>query len=238
MTSPGTPGTLLSSPPARWLRQAFLLGGLAFLTYLGIRFVRRDALKYLEWSSDVYLRFWPQRWLLATHVLTAAIALLAAPLQFVTAVRKRWPRFHRALGWIYVGCCLVSWPLVMRLATFSSCAACAPPFLLWGLVWAVVTAAAVVMAVRREFDAHRQFMVRSWVLMNGFVFVRLDTHLQYPLPSGPGIDRASMVLWVSWVIPLLFAEAWLSWGPTLAGKRRDRPRTVTPPSAVDAAEAE
>lgn len=226
MTNPISERLRLDSAPARLLRATFLFGGLVLLTYLGVRFLRRDALKYGDWSPEVYQRFWPQRWLLAVHVLTASIALVAAPLQFVTGVRKRWPRVHRALGWIYVSCALVSWPFILRLATYSSCAQCVPPFIVWATVWGFVTMAAIVMAVRRQFDAHRQFMLRSWMLMNGFVFVRLDTHLEFPLHPGTAMERSATVLWVSWVIPLLFVEAWLSWGPALMGKRRAGARAV------------
>ena len=66
-------------------------------------------------------------------------------------------------------------------------------------------------------------MIRSWVLMNGFVFVRLDTYLEYPFPVGVGISRPAMLIWVAWVVPLLLTEMWLSWSPLV---ERSRARTV------------
>lgn len=220
MSSPALPRPSLTNQLWRWSGTLAVLGGIGLLTLAGGWFLRRDALKYLDWSPEVYLRFWPQRHFLAIHVFTASLALIAAPLQFITAIRRRWPRLHRMLGWVYVVCSLISIPFVMRLSFATSCAECIPPFVVWTLVWFIVTGAAILTAIRREFDAHRQFMIRSWVLMNGFVFVRLDTHLEYPLPAGTGVNRAAMVLWVAWVVPLMLTELWLSWRPLWRGRKR------------------
>ena len=100
---------------------------------------------------------------------------------------------------------------------------CVPPFAIWSVVFLLVTALAVLMAVRRNFEAHRQFMIRSWVLMNGFVLVRLDTYLEFPFPTGAGIDRPAMLIWAVWVVPLLLTEMWLSWSPLV---ERNRGRAV------------
>lgn len=195
---------------------------------LGWWFIRRDAFKYLEWSQDIYLRFWPNRGLLATHVVAAGIALVLGPLQFSGKVRRRWPRVHRWSGWAYVVGALISAPVALRLS-FSSCPACVPPFAMWSATSLVVTVFAVWAAVSRDFAAHRAFMIRSYVLMNGFVFLRLDHHLigtplELPLPGGEGVARAPMLLWVIWVAPLLVTELYLSWWPavTKASRRQAR----------------
>ena len=199
----------------RLLRGLFIWGGFAFLIIFGLLFLQRDSLKYLDWSEAVYQRFWPQRVGLAIHVLAASIALLVAPIQFSTRLRKRWPVFHRWTGWIYVACALVSAPVSFHLSFFSACTMCVPPFAIWSVLFLIVTVLAVLMALRRNFEAHRQFMIRSWVLMNGFVFVRLDTYLEFPLPTGPGVDRPAMLIWAVWVVPLIMTEMWLSWGPLI-----------------------
>ena len=196
-------------------RGTFIWGGFAFLILFGLLFLLRDVLKYLDWSEFVYRRFWPQRVGLAFHVLTASIALLVAPIQFSTRLRKRWPVFHRRTGWIYVVCALVSAMVSFHLSFLSACTMCVPPFAIWSALFLIVTTLAVLMAVRRNFEAHRHFMIRSWVLMNGFVFVRLDTYLEFPFPTGPGVDRPAMLIWAVWVVPLIMTEMWLSWGPLI-----------------------
>ena len=207
----------------RWGRSTLIWGGFGSLFVVGLLFLGRDSLKYVEWSEAVYRRFWPQRIGLATHVLTASLAFVLGPLQFSTRLRKRWPVVHRWIGWSYVSCALLSGLVSFRIAFLSSCRMCVPPFAIWAAIFFIVTGLAVLMAVRRQFDAHRQFMIRSWVLLNGFVFVRLDTYLEYPFPVGPGIDRPAMLIWAVWVVPLVLTEMWLSWGPLVTRTRRRVP---------------
>ena len=197
------------------VRRVTVSGGFALLVLFGVLFLIRDSLKYQEWTQSVYQRFWPQRVWLAVHVISASCALVAAPLQFVRRVRTRWPVLHRWTGWVYVIGALVSALASLRLSFLSSCIMCIPPFAIWSVLFLIVTALAVVMAMRRSFDVHRQFMIRSWVLMNGFVFVRLDAHFPLPFPTGPGVDRPAMLIWAVWVVPLIVTEMCLSWAPML-----------------------
>ncbi|MEZ4414021.1 MAG: DUF2306 domain-containing protein [Gemmatimonadales bacterium] len=213
-------------PALRWARGTIIWGGFAFLVLFGVLFLIRDSLKYIEWTEAVYRRFWPQRHMLAAHALTASICLVIAPLQFSSRLRNRWPMVHRTIGWTYIVGALASGALTFRLGFFSSCRLCVPPFVIWSALFFIVTALGVLMAVRRQFDAHRQFMIRSWVLMNGFVFVRLDTYFPYPFPTGEGIERPAMLIWAVWVVPLLLTEMFLNWSPlvrrSLAASRKAR----------------
>lgn len=199
-------------------RNAVVWGGFTLFVVLGVAFLVRDALKYLDWNPAVYQRFWPQRALLAGHIVGASLCLMLAPFQFSARLRSRRPRVHRAIGWTYVSAAILSASLTFPLGFFSSCRMCIPPFAIWSVLLFIVTALAVLMAVRRRFDAHRQFMVRSWVLLNGFVIVRLDTHFPLPFPTGLEIDRPAMLIWAAWVVPLILTEMYLSWLPLARGR--------------------
>lgn len=210
----------------RWLRTGLLAGAWTVAIILAVAFVRRDALKYLNWSEAVYQRFWPSRLLLAAHVAGAGIALLVGPLQFSRRLRSRWPRVHRTIGWTYVIAVLVSTPFAIRLAPYSGCLECIPPFLIWGVLTLTVTLIAVVLAVLQSHAMHREFMVRSYALMFAFVFVRLDHHLvgttlEVPLPAG--VARPALVMWLAWLVPLLLVELVVSWMPTVR-RAYSRPR--------------
>lgn len=213
---------------SRWLLPLVVAGGWFVAVVFAVNFVERDAMRYLDWSQGAYQRFWPNRWLLAVHISGAAVALLVGPTQFSKTLRRKIPRAHRMAGWLYVTAVLVSTPVAMRLAT-DSCALCVLPFEVWGIVTIVFTVIAVLMAVMGNYKAHKDFMIRSYVMMYAFVIVRLDTHaqgtfLEIPLPEG--VERSSMVLWYAWVIPLLVVEAGISWFPTVRRvmKRRSGPR--------------
>ena len=192
---------------------------------LAVFFVRRDALKYVDWSEAVYQRFWPNREFLAIHVAGAGIALLIGPLQFVSAIRNRWPRIHRSIGWVYVVACLTSVPAALLVSLDSSCALCVPPFVVWSATTMAVTGLALLLALLGRHRAHRDFMIRSYALMYAFVFVRLDHHLigtPLEIPLAEGIQRNAVILWLAWVIPLLACEVALVWLPTLQKAIRAR----------------
>ncbi|MEM7414170.1 MAG: DUF2306 domain-containing protein [Gemmatimonadota bacterium] len=215
-------------------RLFFWAGFWFVVVFLSLWFINRDALKYFEWSEAVYLRFWPNRVSLAIHVLSAGVALLVGPIQFSKTVRRRWPVLHRRLGWVYVVGVMVSGPAAFQLS-FHSCPGCTPPFVLWSALSFVITGFAIWTAVQKKFSAHRDFMIRSYVLMFGFVFVRLDTHLQgtpleIPLPADAAGGRAPMLLWVVWVVPLIVTELVLSWWPS-AMKKKKKARRFEKPSA-------
>ena len=210
----------------RVVRLIFWAGFWAVAIVLGFYFVRRDAFKYADWSQAVYGRFWPNRGLLATHVVGAGVALMIGPLQFVRTLRDRWPRLHRWIGWIYVVACLGSIPASLRLS-FDSCPLCVSPFVVWAITTMLVTGLAVVLAILGRHRAHRDFMIRSYALMYAFVFVRLDSHLvgtPLEIPLAAGISRSSMVLWLAWVIPLIVCELILVWLPTVQKALRSRRR--------------
>ncbi len=203
-----------------WARRVVIYGTWALLVLFGILFLLRDALKYVEITPEVFRRFWKVRWALLLHILPAGIALVVGPLQFIHAIRRRWPATHRALGWIYFACGAMSFPASARLALASDCRMCVVPFVLWTTVFFVATALAVVTAVRKNFEAHRQFMIRSYVLLNGFVLVRLDNHFPFPLPEVAASDRPAILMWAVWVVPLILTELWLSWSPLAAARSR------------------
>lgn len=156
------------------------------------------------------------------HIAVGAVALIVGPLQFFTVIRRRWPRFHRTIGWIYVGCVLIATPMIFRVSYTGSCTECIPPFYIWNALWLITTGIAVWMAINRRFEIHRQFMIRSYVLMNGFVFTRIDEFMPFPLPEGPDVNRPAMIIWLVWVIPLLITEFWLSWLPAIRGRNTPR----------------
>lgn len=94
----------------------------------------------------------------------------------------------------------------------------------------VITVAAVISALRKRFKSHQTMMLRSYALMFGFV--RLDNHmLGTPLevPLATGVDRASMVIWMAWVVPLVAIEFFVTWLPAALGPRRRQHAPSAPP---------
>jgi len=156
--APRGSGGLTISRIATWL-------GWTAVVLASFHFVQRDALRYLDYRPEGFRHHWDLRGSLIPHILGAGPALLAAPLQFSSRLRSRWPAFHRVLGRVYVAGSLVAAPAAFLLALGSRCEPCVPPLAILALLWFATTATALVAARRRAFALHRQFMVRSYVLM-------------------------------------------------------------------------
>lgn len=164
---------------------------------------------------------------LAAHVFTALVALVLGPLQFVPGLRAR-TRLHRALGRTYL------------LAGVLPAAATAIPVAVWsgnpltqvGLItaavlWLVTGGLAYRAARRRDFRAHRAWMMRNYAL----TFLAVTSRILVPvlllvqLPFG-GADagaigeRARAMIPVGqtlgWIVNLIVVEILL--------RRARRPR--------------
>ena len=66
---------------------------------------------FLDSRSPVWQRMEPVKWLMLLHGPAGALALLLAPFQFSTRLRKRSLRLHRILGRLYVAGVAISAPL-------------------------------------------------------------------------------------------------------------------------------
>ncbi len=196
-----------------WLRWAILLiaGGAA------VAFIARDALRYVEYTPAAYRHHWTLRAWLIPHILAAGTAILVGPLQFLPRLRQRWPQWHRRAGWVYLLGAFIGAPAAFRLAIASQCVMCRPPLALLAALWFATAAIALFAAWRRDFATHRAFMIRSYVLMNAFVIIRLSDFVPLPIPADNA--RRAMFEWMCWVIPLGITEIWLTWRP---GWRRKR----------------
>jgi hypothetical protein len=121
-------------------------------------------------------------WLIIPHAVAGIIALLSGPLQFSSRIRRGAPKFHRALGRIYVISVFVAAPLAVvmsnhrhdpRAIHFVAATAVQTG------TWLVATAAAFLTARNRHFQQHREWMVRSYAVT--FTFV--GTRVLQPIPA-------------------------------------------------------
>lgn len=154
--------------------------------------------------------------LLVVHVLTAMVALVLGPLQFLPAVRRhRW--LHRLLGRAYllvgvVPAALAGIPVALLSGRVITQVGLVIPFVGW-----LVTAWLAVRAARRgDFVAHRAWMMRNYALtflaVTSRVIVPLLLLAQLPLgvPADglqdtiPSIIPIGQVL--GWVVNLAVVE--------------------------------
>jgi uncharacterized membrane protein len=161
-----------------------------------------------------------QVWFVA-HLTGGSLALFIGPVQFWKAVRDRYTNFHRLLGKIYIVGCFLTGLSALRLSLVSLCVPCRISLFLTAALLLFTTAAAWYTIKQRNVKAHRQFMVRTYVLLLAFVLVRVDAEVSLSFLFGEIKDstfnRVVNEYFFSFV-PLIFAEIGLTWLPTL--KRR------------------
>jgi uncharacterized membrane protein len=79
--------------------------------------------------------------------------------------------------------------------------------------WLATTATAILCIKRRNITAHRQWMVRSYIVTFAFVLFRIATDY-VPFDALWGISLAEMsiaMIWPVWVAPLLAYECYLQY---------------------------
>jgi hypothetical protein len=111
---------------------------------------------------------------LTVHAGFASLALAIGSFQFLGVVRRRWPRWHRWNGTLYVVACLLagSAGLVLSFGTTAGPIATAG-FGLLALAWLFTTGNAWRLARARRFAEHEPWMMRSFALTLAAVTLRI-----------------------------------------------------------------
>jgi uncharacterized membrane protein len=197
--------------PAKTIRIVFVIL-LLFACFVMLRI----SLRYLSFNTSIdflktkqgiiHLRLW--RYAFYAHVMSSVLVLFCGIFQFLPAVMKRYPKWHRGAGKLYVILVLfVSGPggLVMAFHANGGWAA-RISFVLLSLCWIYTTALAYVRARQRRFEAHRAFMIRSYALTLSAITLRSYAFI---LPSFIALKPKPeyiLIAWMSWVPNLIVAE--------------------------------
>lgn len=214
-------------PEMVWLGGAVLSAGVALFSY---RYLARVGPVPSNVADNRFLNPW-----IIIHAASAATALLLGPVQFLPAVRRRWPRVHRWTGRTYVVGCLVGGASALVLAAgVSSGVIAGAGFGTLGAVWMYVTGQGWRTARARRWPEHRRWMIRSFAM----TFAAVTLRIYMPLAGVLGFDlmRAyPAIAWLCWVPNAILAELYL--------RRSGAPATVAtivrsfPPAAPLAAQA-
>ncbi|MDP9171768.1 MAG: DUF2306 domain-containing protein [Acidobacteriota bacterium] len=146
------------------------------------------------------------RWLLLPHALAGTLALLSGPIQFSTRVRRRWLRFHRVLGRVYVFSALTA--AVMALVVgFPS--PLFPGTIVQSGAWIVTTLAALLTARNRHILQHRQWMVRSYAVT--FTFILLRVLNPWPAWSNMNESAFTLAICIATLLAVFVPDIAFSW---------------------------
>ncbi len=142
------------------------------------------------------------------HIFSAPVVLVNGLILLNDAIRQRYSTLHRWLGRIHVGVLLLlvlPTSVAMSRNAFGGWPA-GLSFVLLSAATAACTVMGVVYARRRQFDTHRRWMNRSYVLICSAVALRLISGaagvIGVPNPEAAYIAAA----WCSWLLPLAAYE--------------------------------
>jgi len=184
-----------------WLGGAALSAGVALFSY---RYVAKVGPVPPTVAHNRFLHPW-----IVVHAASAATALLLGPVQFLPAVRRRWPGVHRWTGRTYVVGCLAGGASGLVLAAgVSSGVTAGAGFGALGAVWMHATGQGWRTARARQWPEHRRWMVRSFAM----TFSAITLRLYMPLAGVLGFDlmRAyPAIAWLCWVPNAVLAELYL-----------------------------
>jgi uncharacterized membrane protein len=147
------------------------------------------------------------RHLLVPHTLCGVVALLAGPMQFSSRLRRRYLKFHRALGRIYVISVFIGASTGIALAAGRPGM---PGTCVQAAAWIVCTTAAFITARNRQIARHRQWMVRSYAVTFTFVSSRvLNLWPLYWSHLGDALAAGGLIVFT--LASLLVVELGLNW---------------------------
>jgi hypothetical protein len=196
-----------------WLSWAFVAG-------LAVYFFVTTVPNYFHFDADHYAYYWPKKWWLIAHISGGSVALTMGMFQFSTTLRKKYVKVHRWMGRLYLMGVLVGSIGAAYMGIFVS------PLRAFGisleflaLAWVVTSGMAYVAVMRRQFAAHREWMIRSYVVTFGFVLFRLGSRNHVFGSLGPEMAPV-MLSWTCWAVPLLVTDVVMRWRQTMGTKVR------------------
>ena len=143
------------------------------------------------------------------HFFFSGLALLIAPWQLVSTIRRRWPALHRVTGGVYAAAVLIGGFAGLSLAFKAQGGLSARiAFVALAILWLIFTAVGLSRAIARDFESHRRWMTRSVALTYAAVTLRLVLFggMATGWPFRPVYIAAA---WLCWTLNLLACELWL-----------------------------
>jgi uncharacterized membrane protein YozB (DUF420 family) len=190
-------------------RQAALAVILGVLVLEAARFYLQSVGHFSRDYNDpaAWGRLWPNWFWLMLHVGGATLALFCGPFQLWSGLRNRHLSIHRWTGRLYVGGVFMGGASAFYLSTFVEPWSFGVALFSLGVAWWFTVGMAFSAIKRHQIEAHKDWMIRGYAVTYSFVTFRMWIGL--PVWSAFGSARLAVVLWLSWIAPLLLVELFL-----------------------------
>jgi hypothetical protein len=182
-----------------------------FVFYHTDRFLLVNRMK--DWGYYFSVRWW-----IVVHASAGAMALVLGPLQFSSTLRRKRPAAHRLIGRLYLGGIAVAAPIAVFLGFTHATPSMALPTLVQSILWVVTGSAALLAARNRNFELHRQWVIRSYAIT--FIFIATRVLMAIPALARQGFAALVPLLWILNIAALLIAQLGMNWLALFARHRR------------------
>lgn len=156
------------------------------------------------------------------HLIGGTLALFFGPIQFSKWIRSNYLIFHRLAGKIYIVGAFIAGLSALRLSLISTCMPCRVSLFILAVLVIATTFSAWWTIKNKNVEAHRQFMIRSYICVLSFVAVRVGGLVPLEFLFGqindPTFNRTVNEYFFSFV-PLIIGEIFMIWLPTLKNTR-------------------
>ncbi|HEU0036197.1 MAG TPA: DUF2306 domain-containing protein [Kofleriaceae bacterium] len=161
-------------------------------------------------GAHLFERFTAAQLVFVAHVGGGGLALVVGPWQLMKRMRRRWPRLHRATGYVYVAAVAVGGTAGLVLGPTAWAGPIAQAgFTALAIAWLATTALGVQRILSGDRTGHRAWMTRSFAL----AFAAVSLRIQFPLFAAIGLPAAvgyTIVAWSSWLPNLVVAHVVLA----------------------------
>lgn len=173
-------------------------------------------LDYFPWQPDTnflalkqdVVSTQPWRFAFQVHVIVSSLVLIAGFTQFFSQIRQKFPKTHRYSGWLYILSVFIFALPSGFIMAFSAAGGWQTQlcFIILSILWGVSTSIALDKIIKKDWLAHRDWMIRSFALALSALSLRTWKIILYQLQ--PYFD---------WLTPLHIyqLEAWLGWSINL-----------------------
>lgn len=142
-----------------------------------------------------------------SHVTGGGLALMTGAFQFFPKLRQKRITWHRFLGRIYVIACFWGGISGLAIAFYATGGTLAKfGFSNLAVLWLYTTAKAYKTIKKREIEAHREWMLRSFALTFAAVILRLQLPFYMSTLTMDFLPAYRLVSWSCWVPNLILVE--------------------------------
>jgi hypothetical protein len=180
----------------------------AFVIFITWTFMH-GAEHYLALTPEALGRYYTVKWVLIAHITAGGGSLILGFLQFWKKLRNYSWKLHRGIGFLYLLAVLTSSFCAVVLA-FTTAYDVGLPYAfslqVWVSVWISATGIAYYAALKKRFNLHKEWMIRSYIVTLAFVISGLIIKIPFVQGLGSFEEISPSLFWMGWSVPLFIYE--------------------------------